>query len=113
MHGDHLKDNGCQFNRFHSRYTCYMFSYCFIYIPLTSRVRGPYGKWTEQTMLIRCLLYGFVDYSGKGTKSFDVLTGDRELKVRTATYQPGIGQSQHAKFVSHIIRGIKELYWKQ
>ena len=66
---------------------------------------------TEQTMLIRCLLYGFVDYSGKGTKSFDVLTGDRE--VRTATYQPGIGQSQHAKFVSHIIRGIKELYWKQ
>ena len=23
---------------------------------------------TEQTRLIRCLLYGFVDYSGKGTK---------------------------------------------
>ena len=27
----------------------------------------------QQMMLIRCLLYGFVDYSGKGTKSFDVL----------------------------------------
>ena len=25
---------------------------------------------------IRCILYGFADYSGKGTKSFDVLTGD-------------------------------------
>ena len=60
------------------------------YIPLSSRVRGPYGKllteffsfllWpkhregknedpylavrTEQTRLIRCLLYGFVDYPG-------------------------------------------------
>ena len=28
---------------------------------------------TEQTRLIRCLLYDFIDYSGKGTKSFDVL----------------------------------------
>ena len=55
------------------------------YVPLISRVRGPYGKlWkrvghenkegknedpylaiqTEQTRLIGCLLYGFVDYSG-------------------------------------------------
>ena len=29
--------------------------------------------------------------------------GDRELEVRTATYRPGIDQSQHAKSVSHII----------
>ena len=29
--------------------------------------------------------------------------GDRELEVRTATYGPGIDQSQHAKSVSHII----------
>ena len=28
---------------------------------------------------------------------------DRELEVRTATYGPGIDQSQHAKSVSHII----------
>ena len=36
------------------------------------------------------LLYGFVVYSGKGTKSFDVSTGDQELEVRTATYGPEI-----------------------
>ena len=29
--------------------------------------------------------------------------GDRELEVRTATYGPGIDQSQHVKSVSHII----------
>ena len=32
-----------------------------------------------------------------------VLNGDRELEVHTATYGPGIDQSQHAKSVSHII----------
>ena len=48
------------------------------------------------TRLIRCLLYGFVDYFG-----FEKV--DRELEVRTATYGPGIDQSQHAKSVSHII----------
>ena len=41
---------------------------------------------TEQTRLVRCLLYGFVDYSGKGTKSSDILAGDQELEVRTAGY---------------------------
>ena len=46
----------------------------------------------------------FLDYSGKGTKSFDVWTGDQELEVRTATYRPEIDQSQHAKSVSHIKR---------
>ena len=41
---------------------------------------------------------GFVGYSGFEIK------GDRELEVRTATYGPGIDQSQHAKPVSHIIK---------
>ena len=61
---------------------------------------------TEQTRLIRCLLYGFVDYSGKRTKLFDVLTSDQGLKVRTATYGPEIDQSQHAKSISHIIKPV-------
>ena len=46
----------------------------------------------------------FVDYSGKRTKSFDVLTRDRELEVRTVTYGPDheIDQSLRAKSVSHM-----------
>ena len=35
--------------------------------------------------------------------------GDREPEVRTATYGPGIDQSQHAKSVSHIIKFHIEL----
>ena len=35
--------------------------------------------------------------------------GDWELEVRTATYGPGIDQSQHAKSVSHIIKGLMVL----
>ena len=46
-----------------------------------------------------CLLYGFVDYSGKETKSFDVLTGDQKLEI----YKPKIDQSQHVISVSHKI----------
>ena len=61
---------------------------------------------TEQTRLIRCLLYGFVDYSEKRTKLFDILTSDQGLKVRTATYGPEIDQSQHAKSISHIIKPV-------
>ena len=54
--------------------------------------------------LIRYLLYGFVDYSGKGKKLSDVLTGDRELEVAvgTATYGLEIDQSQDAKSVSYF-----------
>ena len=78
------------------------------YGPRTRLTRGIYGifflKMTKQTRLIRCLLYGLVDYSGKGTKSFDVLTGDQELEVCTATYAPEIDQSQHTKPVSHMIK---------
>ena len=36
---------------------------------------------TDQTRLIRCLLHGFVDYSGKRPKPFDVFTGDQQLEV--------------------------------
>ena len=50
--------------------------------------------------LIRCLLHGFVDYS-----NFEKVY--RELEVRTATYGPGIDQSQYAKSVSHIIKYSK------
>ena len=40
-----------------------------------------------------------LNYYGKRTKSFDILTGDQELEVRTATYGPEIDQSQRAKSV--------------
>ena len=46
--------------------------------------------------------YISLDYYGKGTKSFDILTGDQELEdleVRTATYGPEVDQSQRAKSV--------------
>ena len=52
---------------------------------------------TEQTRLMICLLYGFLDYSEKGTKLFDSLISDQELGVRTATYGPEFDQTQHAK----------------
>ena len=45
----------------------------------------------------KMFLYGFVDYSGKRTKSCNVFTGDQELEIRTANYGPEIDQSQHAK----------------
>ena len=56
----------------------------------------------NETNTVRCLLFGFV-YSGKRTKSFDVLTSDQEVEVRTATYGPEIDQLQRAKSVNHII----------
>ena len=42
--------------------------------------------------------------------------GDGELEVRTATYGPGIDQSQHAKSVSHIIinnYSLKSRNWRR
>ena len=53
--------------------------------------------------LIRCILYGFVEYSGKETKSLNVLTGDQELEDHMATYGPEIDESQHVKLASNII----------
>ena len=99
------------------------------YIPLISRVWGPYGKlWTEffpsfygpsakraghenkegkKQGSITCR----TDRANEANKMFIIWLcrlfrfwkGDRELAVRTATYGPGIDQSQHAKSVSHII----------
>ena len=43
---------------------------------------------TEQTRLIRCLLYGFVDYSG-----FETVI-ENQSEVRTASYGRGIDQSR-------------------
>ena len=109
----------------------------YIYIPLISRVRGPYGKLS--TEFFPFLLWPKREVHGswkqgrkkrgsiicqtdqanevnkvfiiwlcwlfrKGTGIFDVLTGDQELEVRTATYGPRIDQSQHARSVSHITR---------
>ena len=52
-------------------------------------------------MLIRYFfIFDFVDYSRKTIKSFDVLTGDQELQVRMASYEPEIDKSQHAKSVA-------------
>ena len=51
---------------------------------------------TEQTRLITCLLYGFVDYSG--------LAGVLELEICTATYRPEIDDSEHAKSVTKYIK---------
>ena len=54
--------------------------------------------------LIRCLLYGFVNYYRKGTKLFDILTDDKELEVRKVAYGLEIDQSQHPKSVSRIMK---------
>ena len=57
-----------------------------------------------------CLLYGFVDYSGKGTKKLTCsVTGYGEVEVRMATYGPGVDQSQDAKSVSHITKELVQL----
>ena len=59
-----------------------------VFLPFMGQARGLRKKTrTEETKLIRCLLYGFVAYSRKGTHSFDVFT---ELEVRPATYGPEI-----------------------
>ena len=86
-------------------------------------MRGPYGKlWTE----FFPSFYGHENKEGKKRGSitcptdwaneankmfiiwlcwlFRFWNGNRELEVRTATYGPGIDQSQHAKSVSHIIK---------
>ena len=52
----------------------------------------PYGP-SKRGLYIRCLLYGFVDYSGPGKERFDRCS--RELEGCKATYEPGIDQSQN------------------
>ena len=93
------------------------------YIPLISRVRGPYSKlWTEFFPSFYCpsaKRAGHKNKEGKKRGSITCRTdraneankmfiiwlcwlfrfwkGDQEQEVRTATYGPGIDQSQHAK----------------
>ena len=96
-----------------------MYIYIYIYIKyiytinrvVFSSFYGPSAKCADHENKdgkkrgsITCrLLYGFINYSRKGTKSFDVLTSYQELEVRTATYGPEVDQSQHVKSVSQII----------
>ena len=71
-------------------------------------VRGPWKQGRKKRGSITCR----TDRANKANKMFIIWLcwlfrfwkGDQELEVRTATYGPGIDQSQHAKSVSHIIK---------
>ena len=68
--------------------------------------RGPWKQGRKKRGSITCR----TDRANEANKMFIIWLcwlfrfwkGDRELEVRTATYGPGIDQSQHAKSVSHI-----------
>ena len=70
--------------------------------------RGPWKQGRKKQGPITCR----TDRENEANKMFIIWLcwlfrfwkGDQELEVRTATYGPGIDQSQHAKSVSHIIR---------
>ena len=70
--------------------------------------RGPWKQGRKKRGSITCR----TDRANEANKMFIIWLcwlfrfwkGDRELEVRTATYGPGIDQSQHTKSVSHIIR---------
>ena len=70
--------------------------------------RGPWKQGRKKRGSITCL----TDRANEANRIFIIWLcwlfrfskGDRELEVRTATYGPGIDQSQHANSVSHIIR---------
>ena len=72
--------------------------------------RGPWKQGRKKRESITCR----TDRANEANKMFIIWLcwlfgfweGDRELEVRTATYGPGIDQSQHAKSVSHIINYI-------
>ena len=69
--------------------------------------RGPWKQGRKKRGSITC----HTDRANEANKMFIIWLcwlfgfweGDRELEVRTATYRPGIDQSQHTKSVSHII----------
>ena len=92
------------------------------YIPLISQVRGLYSKlWTEFFSFLlwpKCEACGpwkqgrekrgsitcSTDGANEANKIFIIwLCWLFQLEVRTATYGPGIDQSQNAKSVSHVI----------
>ena len=78
--------------------------------------RGPWKQARKKRGSITCR----TDRANKANKMFIIwlcwlfrfLKGDRELEVRTATYGPGIDQSQHAKSVSHIIMNDTQIPYK-
>ena len=78
---------------------------------------GPWKQGRKKRESITCP----TDWANEANKMFIIWlcwlfrfwNGVRELEVHTATYGPGIDQSQHAKSVSHIIKRIidsKEIY---
>ena len=77
--------------------------------------RGPWKQGRKKRGSITCR----TDRANEANKMFIIWLcrlfrfwkGDRELEVRTATYGPGIDQSQHAKSVSHIIKQIMPPVW--
>ena len=73
--------------------------------------RGPWKQGRQKRESVTCC----TDRANEANKMFIICLfllfrfwkGDRELEVRsTATYEPGIEQSQHAKSVSHKIRNV-------
>ena len=70
--------------------------------------RGPWKQGRKKRGSITCR----TDRANEANKMFIIWLcwlfgfweGDRELEVRTATYGPGIDQSQHGKSVSHLIK---------
>ena len=70
--------------------------------------RGPWKQGRKKWGSITCR----TDRANEANKMFIIWLcwlfrfwkGDRELEIRTATYGPGIDQSQQAKSVSHIIK---------
>ena len=73
--------------------------------------RGPWKQGRKKQGSITCC----TDRANKANKMFIIWLfwlfqfwkDDWELELRTATYRPGIDQSQLAKSVSHIIKNIK------
>ena len=75
--------------------------------------RGPWKQRRKKRGSITCP----TDWANEANKMFIIWLcwlfrfwkGDREPEVRTATYGPGIDQSQHAKSVSHMIMPL--IHW--
>ena len=76
-------------------------------LPFMAQARRPWKQGRKKWGSITCP----TDWANEANKMFIIWlcwlfrfwNGDQELEVRTATYEPGIDQSQHAKSVSHII----------
>ena len=90
--------------------------FCFLLWP-KREARGPWKQGRKKRGSITC----FTDRANEANKMFIIWLcwlfrfwkDDRELEVRTATYGPGIDQSQHAKSVSHIIKTDSSQHYMQ